>query len=1132
MKKVLSLVLVLTMVLGSFSMAFAAPSDVVGTEYEDAVERLGQLGVLTGYTDGTFKPENTITRAEFAAVVVRAKGLEAAAQASAGATTFKDVPAGHWASGYINIATKMGFVKGMGDGTFAPSAPITYEQAITLVTRALGYEPAAESRGGYPYGYLIVANENGLLDSVKGTQGAPASRGLVAQIVDNALEIPLMVQVSYGDRVEHIVSGSRDGVAEKTLLSELGFVKFTGRVIEANAGKEFIKVEDSKGNIKTLYADEDFDFQNAFGLRLRIWHDALANVKLYTALDTPMFDAVEHYKGGLYFYGENDVYDLATDTNDKVIATLLLDGKKVDVEKFNADYAKVVLDTYGDVIWAEGFTLEGNVVVEKLDGNVVESYGYEELSLKGYTIVDRDGKTLSVEDLEKNDIVFYNSKVKFAVVYNESVTGTIEKVYQNPDSFILDGEKYEVGYTKYLDGEVLGDLNYNIVNSIKTEDEEVTAYFDFYGNLVLLEGTRTAATPASVALVIDSVEYTSRGTQYYTLDVLNSEGKIVNYDLSQKEIFDILKANKLTENVATWSTLVGVNDVTDVSATREASDKIVQLTINSSGKVTGVTAIAGRETIVDSSSTWLSTTATYVNNRAKLQGNAVVFRVDGETEHKYYSVSTWDKADEEFTRVESGIAYYNSSNNVVAIYAVKTNAKAATTTYRGLITDVRVLRGGAKADVTMEIKGEEKVITVPTSIATYGKLVEDTIVEVTVVNKTGEISVVSDITPVTGKVVSTTPGNRIIKVGNTNYELEKETVIYQDKSFATLRFADLKVDDDVALYPISSGSPYVDYVVKGAVATAPVVDSGLITAINGTGGANGYIVVDGKTTYFTTAQTVVTDKDNKVLFIGGTAVTAPAADNLAIGDKVDVEHTAGNIATTIKRDKTVAERTAATNLDTAKSDAAALKEADYTSASWAILKTALAKPETTVAEKNAKTSAINSAISGLVLAGEADLATVKTNVATAKSNQANYTTASFTLFSADLIVAEALPEVTNAEIVTKTNALNAALAKLVLKPVAVTISAADAEEVTGDAAVTTVKYSIVSAEAAKTGTTYSAPVDVEVGTTIYVYVVTVDGGNSSSDKTFEATASYKAIVGDIVAGKTVSILGSDYTEVQ
>ena len=119
LKKVLALVVALTMVLGTVCFAFTDVAE--DADVYTAVQTLSSLSILNGYEDGTFGPDKDITRAEFAAVVCRALGYDSKATA---ATSFSDVPADHWASGYINMATNLGVINGMGDGTFAPEAPV------------------------------------------------------------------------------------------------------------------------------------------------------------------------------------------------------------------------------------------------------------------------------------------------------------------------------------------------------------------------------------------------------------------------------------------------------------------------------------------------------------------------------------------------------------------------------------------------------------------------------------------------------------------------------------------------------------------------------------------------------------------------------------------------------------------------------------------------------------------------------------------------------------------------------------------------------------------------------------------------------------------------------------------------
>lgn len=222
-RKILSVILTLAMVLSTFSMTLAVPQDVMGTDFEDAVVRLAGLGVLSGYPDGSFRPNNDITRAEYASAVTRAKELGQEVTNSQGTTIFDDVPASHWASAYVNVAEEEGLIAGYGlvngVNNFKPELNITYEAAIAIILRALGYEPAVLENGGWPNGYLIVADEVGLLEDVNGTLGMFASRGLVAQLTYNALEIPNMIKVGSN----YIVSGTQ-GTDEVYLFNELHMI--------------------------------------------------------------------------------------------------------------------------------------------------------------------------------------------------------------------------------------------------------------------------------------------------------------------------------------------------------------------------------------------------------------------------------------------------------------------------------------------------------------------------------------------------------------------------------------------------------------------------------------------------------------------------------------------------------------------------------------------------------------------------------------------------------------------------------------------------------------------------------------------------------------------------------------------
>ena len=105
-------------------------TDVKGTWYADTVNALAAKGVIKGYEDGTFRGDNSLTRAEFVTLIVRAFGFTAAKDYQ---SPFTDVDG--WAKEYIDAAASCGIVNGIAGTIFAPDDPITREQMMTILYR-------------------------------------------------------------------------------------------------------------------------------------------------------------------------------------------------------------------------------------------------------------------------------------------------------------------------------------------------------------------------------------------------------------------------------------------------------------------------------------------------------------------------------------------------------------------------------------------------------------------------------------------------------------------------------------------------------------------------------------------------------------------------------------------------------------------------------------------------------------------------------------------------------------------------------------------------------------------------------------------------------------------------------------
>ncbi len=161
-------------------------NDIYDEALQKTVEELSDFDIIHGYTDGSFKPNNQITRAEFSKIICETimcgEGNDSG--------VFIDVSENHWARKYIYAAKNLGIINGTSATTFSPDANITYEQAIKMIVASLGYTKEADEKGGYPNGFIAVATELGITESIYFNKTAYATRGNIAKLVRNAMNVP------------------------------------------------------------------------------------------------------------------------------------------------------------------------------------------------------------------------------------------------------------------------------------------------------------------------------------------------------------------------------------------------------------------------------------------------------------------------------------------------------------------------------------------------------------------------------------------------------------------------------------------------------------------------------------------------------------------------------------------------------------------------------------------------------------------------------------------------------------------------------------------------------------------------------------------------------------------------------
>ena len=579
MKKLLALMLSMAMVftIGTSVMAYSDVEE--GTYVSEAVTVLSNLDILNGYEDGTFKPEATITRAEMAKIVCEALGYYGMGSDK---TPFDDVEPKHWAAGYINTAASLGIINGYGNGKFGPEDTVTYEQAVKMVVCALGYEAMAADRGGWPAGYTSVAANIGLTkdmsSSVRGDIAVLIYNALTTPVMeqtsygsDTRYEVldgagnkeyktiltKRDIYIATGivgdtfnkDEIKfEVTRDSKDGEFEASekeitfLMGNSDIANYTHQEVEVYVAEDdgeytVLAVKAAKKTETfTLVSD---DVKDINGNKITYYVDSLNSSRTKT-LTIDENATIEYNKVAL---AANETLETKIEGKDDVeIVFIENDG--------DSDYDVVVMTEYVSAVVETVNASKDKITL----GSRTITFDFDD-SNKTYIFLDDEGNELTLADFEEDDVVAYVSDtanpkdadyLKIIKLSNSVIIGTVDSVQNNEQIVTINDEEYKV-------------IDTAIWNQISTPGTEGTFYVGLTGKIVYFDGS---AVVGKYGYVIDAGTdgwnddeivikmLTSKGIDKYTLrtsltdktgfDIDDYIGETVEYKINSQGLVSSL----------------------------------------------------------------------------------------------------------------------------------------------------------------------------------------------------------------------------------------------------------------------------------------------------------------------------------------------------------------------------------------------------------------------------------------------------------------------------------------------------------------------------------------------------------------------------------------------------------------
>lgn len=795
MKKLLSLVLAISLVLGSFSMAFAAtPSDVTDPKVAAAVNKLMGLGIVNGYTDGTYKPEKVVTRAEMAKLLVVALGYDKYVDFYKGVSLFNDVEG--WAIPYVNLAKDKGLIQGYTDGTFKPNNTVTYAEAVTMMLRAMGYEDRA-LKGTWPMNFVTLADDNKLFVDVEYKAGG-ANRGDVALLFNALLNLYFVSVDADGNLV---VPAEED---REILLSKTGTLVKDQFITDTYlADNEYTSVVDLD-----LYSVVDVYMKGDVVVHVdkvyTVTYDGVASDDL-TVIPAGEKEGKDFTVAGtipVMLNGVATTFD-QNGLEDADVTVVYVDNSTETTESYDVKGIYATLAEANYVVIEDVYDAETSV--NRLDSIKLPEKAAKDEDGNPITVLDTDNVTVegdatNVEDIAVDDVVY--------VFYGKALAGDAEPTKVRLH-VIRDTFTGTVGGFKYVSGvatKVIIDGNTFAIPATMTKADfelgkEVSMILDIDGKLVTFVTPETVeeAKPENYAVVViapqageQEIEQDTvygQGTVYTSeltlpkVQLLTADGKKVVYEVAAGLITNIVDKDDYAANVGTIALTM---------ETAVVGDNLVKYELNEDGQIAKLELVATNgavDKVYDADNKVFDTNKLFTED-------TLVFDVE---DMKVYTVADINDSNE----VEYSHLILTANTDEVAVLVVTadldTDAVVEEDAVYAIITDIVQLPNDADGnevyEVTTLVDGVETVYSTD-DIADL-----DGFVKLTLENN--EITAVEDAdVSLTDAAITVEKVTGNLVKGTVYYTASEDVVVYEliDGEYAVKSFSDLAKDVEATLY--------------------------------------------------------------------------------------------------------------------------------------------------------------------------------------------------------------------------------------------------------------------------------------------------------------------------------------------